>query len=82
MIGTPRNTFFFLSGKAPLFDIKRNIEVCFIYLWFKKYCKQIKYVDAKNVFKLILGLIFRGQIIIDGLNSGKKIEKIMNKICK
>lgn len=53
-----------------------------IYLWFKKYCKQIKYVDAKNVFKLILGLIFRGQIIIDGLNSGKKIEKIINKICK
>ena len=31
---------------------------------------------------LILGLIFRGQIIIDGLNSGKKIEKIINKICK
>lgn len=29
-----------------------------------------------------MGLIFRGQIIIDGLNSGKKIEKIINKICK
>lgn len=48
---------------------------------FKKYAKKIKYVEWQNVLKLILGLIFKRQIIIDGLNSGKAIEKIMEKAC-
>lgn len=33
-----------------------------------------------NILKLIIGLIFTGQIRIDGLNSGKQIEKLINKI--
>lgn len=49
---------------------------------FKKYCKKIKYVDFVNVIKLILGLIFTGKIHIDGLNSGKQLEKLINKECK
>jgi NTE family protein len=49
---------------------------------FKKYCKKIKYVDIGNIFKLILGLICTGQICIDGLNSGKQIEDLINKIGK
>ncbi len=49
---------------------------------FKKYCHKISYVDIWNVFKLIIGLIFTGRIIIDGLNSGKQIEKLVNKIAK
>ena len=53
-----------------------------IYDIFKKYCKKIKYVDIINIFKLILGLIFTGEIQIDGLNSGKQIEKLINKISK
>lgn len=48
---------------------------------FKKYCKKIKYADLKNIFKLIYGLIVERKIIIDGLNSGKEIEKLINKEC-
>lgn len=53
-----------------------------MYKIFKKYCSKIKYVDIINIFKLILGLIFTGQICIDGLNGGKQIEKLINKIAK
>lgn len=53
-----------------------------IYSLFKKYCNQIKYVDYKNIIKLIFGLITKRKIIIDGLNDGKKIEKIVNQACE
>lgn len=53
-----------------------------MYKIFKKYCRKIKYVDIGNIFKLIIGLIFTGQIHIDGLNSGKQIEKLINQIGK
>lgn len=53
-----------------------------MYKIFKKYCKKIKYVDILNIFKLIFGLIFTGRIVIDGLNSGKQIEKLIDKIAK
>lgn len=52
-----------------------------IYDIFKKYCKKIKYVDIKNIFKLFIGLITTGTIVIDGLNSGKSISKLINKMC-
>jgi len=52
-----------------------------MYQIFKKYCKKIKYVDIINILKLILGLLFTRQIIIDGLNSGKQIEKLIQEVC-
>ena len=52
-----------------------------IYDIFKKYCKNIKYEDIKNIFKLIFGIVTTGTIVIDGLNSGKAINKLVNKMC-
>lgn len=53
-----------------------------IYKLFKKYCKQIKYVDGINIIKTIFGLIFERRIIIDGLTNGNKIQKIIDVACK
>lgn len=53
-----------------------------IYDIFKKYCKKIRYVDFWNILKLIYGLVFKRKIIIDGLNSGKAIENLINDIAK
>lgn len=53
-----------------------------IYELFKKYCKEIKYVDYRNIIKVIWGLITKRKIIIKGLTSGEKIEQIINQACK
>lgn len=52
-----------------------------IYDIFKKYCKKIKYIDIQNILKCIFGIIFTGKIVIDGLNSGKQLERLINKEC-
>ena len=52
-----------------------------IYHIFKKYCKNIKYIDIKNILKMFFGIFTTGTIIIDGLNSGKSICKLMDKMC-
>lgn len=53
-----------------------------IYQIFKKYCKQINYISIKNIIQLIYGLIIKRKIIIQGLNDGDKIEKLMTNLCK
>lgn len=50
-----------------------------IMILFKKYCNEIQYVDLISVLKLIGGLIFKRKVIVEGLNNGKKIEKILKK---
>lgn len=50
-----------------------------IYEIFKKYNKKINYFEIKNTLKLIYGILIKRKIIITGLNSGEKIEKLINK---
>ncbi len=49
---------------------------------FRKFAKKIKYVDYKNIFKLIFGILTQGKIIIKGFSSNKIIEKLVNEYCK
>ena len=53
-----------------------------MYKILNKYVKKIKYVDTKNIFKIIGGLLFTGKIVVDGLNSGNILTKAMNDVCK
>lgn len=53
-----------------------------IYKLFKKYCREIKYVDYKNIVKAMWGLLTKRKIIINGLTSGEKIEQIICQACK
>lgn len=50
-----------------------------MYEIFEKYSKKIKYVQFKSIVKIIYGLVFKRKIIVEGLNSGKTISKIVRK---
>ncbi len=52
-----------------------------IYNIFKKYAKELKYVDSKNVFQLVKNIFTGKGFTIDGLNSGNKIYKLVNEVC-
>ena len=52
-----------------------------MYEMFNEYCKKIKYIEPKNIFKIIWGLLFKRTIIVNGLNSGEVIEELINDIC-
>lgn len=53
-----------------------------MYLILNKYAKDIGYVEFKKVIRLIFELLIYGKIKIDGLNSGKKLEKVVRRICE
>ena len=53
-----------------------------MFVLFKKYGKDLKYVDWKNILKIIWGLITKRQLIVTGFKSGEIIEKIMNNACR
>lgn len=50
-----------------------------IYKLFKKYCKEINYIEFSTILKVIKDLILYHKLKIEGLNSGKKLEKIIKK---
>ena len=50
-----------------------------IYEFFKVYGKEISKINWLLIFKLILGLLFRKKICIEGLNDGNKLGEIINK---
>ena len=50
-----------------------------IYQLFRKYAKEISEVSVINIIKLIYGLMFKRKIIIEGLNSGNKLYKIVQE---
>lgn len=65
---------------ATLYAIGYSPEEIFIL--FKKYSKKIKYIDFKNILKIIYGILIKRKIIIKGLNSGEIIEKLINEMAK
>lgn len=79
-------TFDYISGTSSG-SIVATLYACGytsreIYNLFKKYCKEMKYVDGINIIKGIWGLIIKRKIIIDGLTNGNKIKKIINIACE
>ncbi len=52
-----------------------------MYELIRKYSKEINYVEYQKIIKLFFDIIILKKIKIDGLNSGKKLEKIIQKIC-
>ena len=59
---------------AALFAMGYNSNE--IYYLFNRYSKKIKYINYKNILKLIYGILVKRKIIIKGFNDGKIIEKI------
>lgn len=49
---------------------------------FINYSKKIKYISFYNILKLIYGIIFEKKIIINSLNDGKSLRKIIKEVCK
>lgn len=48
---------------------------------FTENATKIKYFDLKNIKNIIINLIKKKKFIIEGLNTGEIIEKIINKYC-
>ncbi len=53
-----------------------------IYELFIKYGKEISKISVKTIMKLMIGLIFKRKIVIEGLNDGNKLYKIIQEQAK
>lgn len=53
-----------------------------IYELFKKYSKRIHYIDLEAIIDVLKRFITTGKFIIEGLNSGRIIERSINEACK
>ncbi len=53
-----------------------------IYKIFKKYANEIHYIDFENIKRFTKNLFGENGFVIDGLNSGTKIKKLINEMCK
>ena len=49
---------------------------------FEENAKKIKYIDFKNIIKIIGNIFKKHKFLIEGFNTGEIIEKIINKYCK
>ena len=47
---------------------------------FKEYCGSIKYFEILNILKLLICRLFNNKVRVDGLNSGKVIEKKVRRV--
>lgn len=52
-----------------------------MYKLFERYAKDIRYIDWKNIFRIVYGVLVKRKLIVKGLNSGEVIEKIVSKAC-
>lgn len=52
-----------------------------IYEIFNKYAKEIHYIDFENIKRFTKNFLKGNGFIIDGLNSGTKINKLINEMC-
>lgn len=52
-----------------------------IYHLFKKYAKKIRYIDMGAIIKILKNLITKRKFIVEGLNSGRAIEKAITDAC-
>lgn len=48
---------------------------------FNKYAKDFHYIDFENIKKFFKNIFTGKGIVIDGLNSGTKISKLINEVC-
>lgn len=53
-----------------------------IYNIFKKYAKSVKYLDYRNILKLLRNFFSGKGFLVDGLNSGITIKNLINKMCE
>jgi len=78
-------SFDYLSGTssgsivATLSAVGYNADE--IYRLFEEYAGKIHYIDGKAIINILKRLLIERKLIIEGLNSGTIIEKVINEAC-